>query len=33
MSIYVIFDALQSGAIDLDDKVEISSAAASTSGI
>ena len=33
MSIYVIFDALQSGAIDLRDEVEISSAAASTSGI
>ncbi|MDG1163108.1 MAG: D-alanyl-D-alanine carboxypeptidase [Burkholderiales bacterium] len=33
MSIYVIFDALQSGVINLGDEVEISSAVASTSGI
>ncbi|MBT6530021.1 MAG: D-alanyl-D-alanine carboxypeptidase, partial [Betaproteobacteria bacterium] len=33
MSIYVIFDALQSGVIDLGDEVEISSTVASTSGI
>ncbi len=33
MSIYVVFDALRSGVIDLRDEVEVSSAAASTSGI